>query len=477
MLHGERTLPVSFDFIGLTAEAEDLQYLSVAQAWDISPLTPERLESELRPRSKANCVLTWNLEAPKNYYKGDAGRCLGHCWNLGMRGRTAEGSNVVQVLLEASAWDYESEKPTYANFESHRLIHEEGGAVFYTHPARWWMGPWGGESGYPKVDRMRVSNMAAELPLDTVLGPTFDGLDVITGRGEIEANEKAFELWALLLNHGYRLAATGSSDACFDRPGGGIPGLPRTYTLVPGPFSLPKVTKATAAGHTFVTTGPLLIAAVDGKPPGSIFPAGAGQHILTIEAWASGASPEGLNRLELLRNGDLCSVLKHSDQPTYIRTNLVIQQRDTGWYCIRLFGNGARQVAISSAFYFEDKNYHAPRLAAACIDAKIFDAETGAPLSGSLTEVAYSGTLSRDSKRHTFSHGEIKLVVPGTIRLRAQAPGYAPLVLSPVLDNEELVSFITGLKDTDLLNWKTFEHVREQLGETKLVFKLRREAP
>jgi hypothetical protein len=124
------------------------------------------------------------------------------------------------MLMDASAWDYESQKPTYANFESHALIHQQGGAVFYTHPARWWTGAWGGQGGYPRQDRMRVSNMAVELPLDTILGPTFDGVDVITGPGEAEANEKAFALWAMLLNHGYRLAATGSSDACFDRTGG-----------------------------------------------------------------------------------------------------------------------------------------------------------------------------------------------------------------------------------------------------------------
>jgi len=35
------------------------------------------------------------------------------------------------------------------------------------------MGAWGGRGGYPKRERMRVSNMAVELPLDTVIGPTY----------------------------------------------------------------------------------------------------------------------------------------------------------------------------------------------------------------------------------------------------------------------------------------------------------------
>ncbi len=41
MLHGERTVPVSFDLVALTARAEDLQYLSLAQAWEIQNPTPE----------------------------------------------------------------------------------------------------------------------------------------------------------------------------------------------------------------------------------------------------------------------------------------------------------------------------------------------------------------------------------------------------------------------------------------------------
>jgi len=86
MLHGEKTVPVDFDFVALTARAEDLHYLSLAQAWSLEDPTPERLEARLGARSTPDCVLTRNLEAPKNYYRGDAGRCLGHGWTVGLGG-------------------------------------------------------------------------------------------------------------------------------------------------------------------------------------------------------------------------------------------------------------------------------------------------------------------------------------------------------------------------------------------------------
>ena len=476
MLHGERTVPVDFDYVALTAKAEDLQYMSLAQAWNLDEPTPERLEGELGRRSTPDCLLTWNLEAPKNYYKGDAGRCLGHCWTLGVRGRTREGRDVIRLLMDASAWDYESSKPTYANFESHQLIHDQGGVVSYSHPARWWMGSWGGQGGYPKVERMRVSNMAVELPLDTLLGPTYDGLDIITGPGEFEANTKAFEIWSLLQNHGYRIAATGSSDACFDRPGGGVPGMPRTYAFVPGPFSLAKAAKAIAAGRTFVTTGPLLIAAIDKNPPGSEFSAGPRVRVLSVEAWASGRDSGGLQRLEVLRNGRIWREFTLEGKSGSIQTNLNLLEQETSWYCVRVFGP-ERQTAISGAFYFADKSCRPPQPLVAQVRAQVVDAETGVHVSAVLTEVTFSGTIAREGRRHRLRTGEARLSVPGTARLRAEARGYAPMTLSPFLDSPDSVKTVTTFREQDLSNWQSFDHLKRQLENVELVFRLRKTSP
>jgi hypothetical protein len=476
MLHGERTVPVEFDFVALTARAEDLQFMSLAQAWNIDVPTPERLGRELSRRSSPDCFLTWNLEAPKNYYKGDAGRCLGHCWNVGMRGRTREGSDVIRVLMDASAWDYESSKPSFANFESHELIHEQGGAVSYTHPARWWMGSWGGQGGYPKVERMRVSNMAVELPLDTLLGPTYDGIDVVTGPAEFEANAKAFELWSMLLNHGYRLAATGSSDSCFDRPGGGVPGTPRTYVSITGKFSFSKAAKAIAAGNTFVTTGPLLIAAIESKPPGSAFSAGDAPRLLSIEAWASGRDGGGLERIEVLRNGRSWREFTLNERPEGIRTNVSVIERESAWYCVRVFGSGKR-TAVTSAFYFTGASYRPPNPVRARVRVKVVDAESGASLDSVVREITLAGCIPRVGARHQVRNGGAEMIVPGKVRLRAEAKGYTPVTLSPFLDDPELVKIVAELTENDLLQWETFERIANQLEKIDLVFKLRKATP
>jgi len=476
MLHGERTVHVDFDYVALTAQAEDLQYMSLAQSWNLDEPTPERLEGELGRRSTPNCLLTWNLEAPKNYYKGDAGRCLGHCWSIGSRGRTREGKDVIRELMDSSAWDYESSKPTYANFESHQLIHEQGGAVSYSHPARWWTGSWGGQGGYPKVDRMRISNMAVELPLDTLLGPTYDGLDIITGPGEVEANAKAFEIWCMLLNHGYRIAATGSSDACFDRPGGGVPGMPRTYVFVPGEFSFAKAARAIAAGRTFVTTGPLLIATIDENPPGSAFSAGPKTRVLSLEAWASGRDSGALKRIEVLRNGQVWREFTPEGKSGSIQTNLNLLEQETSWYCVRVFGPG-RQTAVSGAFYFSDKTHRPPQPVRTQVRAQVQDAETGVRLAAMLTEVTFSGTVAREGRRHRLQTGEARLYVPGTARLRAEAKGYAPMTLSPFLDSPDIVETVTTFGEQDLSNWQSFDQLKRQLDNVDLVFRLHKASP
>jgi len=472
MLHGERTAHVDFDYVALAAHAEDLHYMSLAQAWTLEHPTPEGLEHELQSRSSPNCILAWNLEAPKNYYQGDAGRCLGHCWNLGMQGRTGEGSNVIQVLMEASAWDYEASKPSYANFESQQLIHAQGGAVFYTHPARWWTGAWGGKGPYPKVERMRVSNLAVELPLDTLIGPTFDGLDVLTGAGEHAANARSFELWSLLLNHGYQLAATASSDACFDRPGGAVPGIVRTYTFVPEGFSLSNAARASAAGKTFITSGPLLLATIDGQPPGSRFRVGENSRLLELEAWASGADLRSLSRLEILRNGKSFKEIPLKGQ-TMCKTNMVLQEERNAWYVVRVLGEEPeKQTAMTGAFYFLEKSYSPPPPVRAEVDARVIDSASGELLPATLTEVTFQGTIGREGRRHTLKNGQGHLSIPGTVRLRAEAKNYQPLTLSPFLDNPELVQTVTGLAEPELVDWNTFERIRDQLSRIELTFRM-----
>jgi len=476
MIHGERTIKSDFEFVALSAQAEDLQFFSLSHAWNLDNPTPEKLSAIQSDLSTESTTLSWNIEAPKNYYRGDAGRCLGHCWFIGMQGRTSDGKSIIPLLLQSSAADYESRKPVYANFESHEFIHENGGSVYYTHPLRWWTGAWGGRGGYPRKENMRISNMAVELPLDTLIGPTYDGLDLLTSSGELKANGKSFELWSLLLNHGYRVAATASSDSCFDRPGGATPGSARTYTFLQEPFSPAALSRATAAGRTFATTGPIIIASVDNSPPGTSFSANGSSHSMKIEILASGKDSLGLKRVEIIRNGEIYKTEEFATPQSRWQSDLVVKERSTAWFCVRAVSASAEGgQAISGAFFFDTGKYEAPAAVECQCMVNVVDAADNTPVQATITEIhgVVSGNIIQ-GKRHELKKGKGTVKTQGTVRLRAEAPGYQSVTLSPVLDSPSMVDLVTGLQDTDLLDWKTFEKTRSLLQNLELTFKLQR---
>jgi hypothetical protein len=142
--------------------------MCVAQSWDAADRTPATLDARCQSVSFPDMLLTWNMEMPKNYLRGDVTHCLGHCWNLGMRGYDDLGRDVIQELTEMNGSDYEDQKNPTPNFESHALIHSVGGIVAYTHPCRWWLGEWGGRGLHPVEKHKYVSNLAQELPFDTI---------------------------------------------------------------------------------------------------------------------------------------------------------------------------------------------------------------------------------------------------------------------------------------------------------------------
>ena len=57
-------------------------------------------------------------------------------------------------------------------------------------------------------------NLYSALPFDLTAAGLIDGVNVNEG------GDKVLQLWSMLLDHGYRVAATGGADFCLDRPAG-----------------------------------------------------------------------------------------------------------------------------------------------------------------------------------------------------------------------------------------------------------------
>jgi hypothetical protein len=473
MIHGERRIPVEFGDVALAARAEGLDYLSVAHHWNLPEPTPEALEQACARQSTAEFLMMWNLEAPKNYWRGDVSQCAGHGWTLGMRGRTEGGRDAIAELLSLSAWDYERHKPPTPNFEMHALIRSLGGMVSYTHPHRWWRGKWGGQGGYPLEEKKLVSNMAQELPFDTIAGPTYDSIDVMMQPREREVNRKAQELWFLLMNHGYRIAATASSDTTFDNPGGGVPGKVRVYTRLEGAATPAALAGAVKAGRNFVTSGPLVVLDIGGRRIGdAIRLDGPMKTKARIRAWASGHPGERLTRVELIRNGVVLRVFQPGADG--FETTVELNETETAWYIARAYGSAPDQAAITNAIYFEGRGYQAPRPHPAGVTGSVRDAGTGAPLDGAYEVIRMVGSRQEVLSRDRFAGGRFAATVPATARLRVRADGYEPLVRSVFMDSPALLEPMLNMRGEQLSDWATFEEVKRRLGAVRLDFPLRR---
>jgi hypothetical protein len=468
MIHGERTILVDFPYIALAARAEGLDFLAVAQDWNVSKVSPEELERATRAESLPGFTLTWNLEAPKNYWRGDASHTLGHGWTVGVRGRTADGRNTIAELLALSAMDYESEKPTVPNFEIQALIHSLGGVSAYSHPARWWLGKWGGQGIYPVEENKFVSNMAAELPFDTVCGPTYDAIDILMPPQEVKANQEALKLWFLLLNHGYHIAASGSSDATFDRPGGGVPGKVRMYTHLDGNLEMPRVAQAIQAGRSFVTSGPLLVLEIGGRGSGSVVTLPAPAQKGRIRAWA-----DRLTRVELIRNGVVVRAFDAAAGKTAFIADFDISETGAAWYIARCYGSDETQVAFTNPVWFEPRGWQPPEPAHAHVDATVVDS-SGKALDGDCEILRMVGKEAVIESRIPFRAGKLTLDAPGIARLRVRVQGFKTATQSILMDYGPLRDLTVNMRPEDLTEWSTFERIRAGLRQVSLEFRMER---
>lgn len=473
MKHGEGPIQSEFSFLALTARAEALDYMSVAQAWNVPIVTPELLSKACAAVSNNDCTLHWNMEAPKNYWKGDVSHCMGHGWLLGVRDQGPGGTDPIAELFAMSAGDYQKEKVPTPNFESHAYIHASGGIVAYTHPARIWRGTWGGRNGFPIQNEKFVSNIAQELPFDTVAGPTYDCIDVMMTTQEHLVNELGQQLWFMLLNKGYRLPATASTDASFDNPGHATPGAVRVYTKIQGSLTIAKIAASMKSGRNFVTSGPLLEFTIGEHHVGDIIPtAKDGRYLARVKAWASGAPGERLTRIEIIRNGELLHTYTVAELSKFHEVTFDVQELATAWYVVKCFGSNSDQVAMSNPIYFQDETYRAPEAAMADLDLNVVKAGSGEPLDGTYEVVQMIGREPRIIGTGAVESGRATVTAPPTSRIRIHAPGYESQMKSIFIDTPELLNLTMELQLADLVNWRTYETVRSILQKISFTYEM-----
>jgi hypothetical protein len=317
-------------------------------------------------------------------------------------------------------------------------------------------------------DTKFISNMAAELPFDTVCGPTYDAIDILMPPQEVKANQEALKLWFLLLNHGYHIAASGSSDATFDRPGGGVPGKVRIYTHLDGGVEMPRVAAAIRAGRSFVTTGPLLVLEIGGRGSGSVVTLPATARKGTIRAWA-----DRLARVELIRNGIVVRTFDAAAGKSEFTAEFDVSETGPSWYIARCYGTDATQVAFTNPVWFEPSGWQPPQPARAHVDVAVVDTDRKA-LDGDCEIIRMVGKEALVESQFRFRAGKLSVDTPGTARLRIRVPGYKTATQSILMEYPPLRDLIVNLRPGQLTDWNTFEQIRDRLSHVSLEFHMER---
>ncbi|MGH9325859.1 MAG: CehA/McbA family metallohydrolase, partial [Terriglobia bacterium] len=176
-----------------------------------------------------------------------------------------------------------------------------------------------------------------ESAVDVVLGK-IDAVE-IWPRNEIEVHPSAVEHfntlryrdWYHYLNCGYRLPAVGGTD----KMGAYIPaGTNRCYTYIgEEEFTFANWAKGVRGGNTFVTSGPLLLFQVEGRPPGQEVTIGSGGG--TVEFRADVHSFVPCHKLEVIFNGRVIASREEPGGSRTISLSDKLKVPGSGWLAAR----------------------------------------------------------------------------------------------------------------------------------------------
>lgn len=173
------------------------------------------------------------------------------------------------------------------------------------------------------------------LPVDVALGK----VDYYEAIGFVDDYTATAKVWYQLLNCGFRLPTGAGTDAMANFASlRGPVGMNRVFARLTGPLTHRNWLAALKAGRTFATNGPLLGFTLNGKALGSelTLPAGGGELIARITL----NSNVPVDRLEVVRNGEVAATVPLRGDRTTVSTSLRLPITESGWYLLRSRGNG-----------------------------------------------------------------------------------------------------------------------------------------
>ena len=435
--HGEAIYKdVNAETAAEIAQAMGLDWLGVGR-WAVgslggpNPATWGEARAFMRSLSHSRFLFMWTDERPKSQE--------GHACFVGLDRPDEDRFGW--------GWTGGARRPL-RNFETLQLVRASGGATFANHPLRWWM----------KGNRFNT-NMYSSLPFDLCAAGLIDGVN-------INDKPEGIMLWSMLLDHGYRVAATAGADFCLDRPGGPPPGLHRMYCYCPDGVSPDSLAAAVRSGHTSVSTGPVLVADLGGRPPGTTV-SGDQQHRIRVQAWARQDQAHApLQRLELWAHGRAIETKVLSEGAQQADTTFEWTPKGPwDWVAIRAVSRGG--WAMTSAFYAADADYRPPQPVRCRVTLKVTGLNT--EQRSKATVEVWDGvpslvTAKKLSAAPLGGNATIDAPVDATIVVRAADGRQKEVSIYDAIGMPELIERVaSGAKhEQPLLEWQTYADVLER---------------
>jgi len=171
-------------------------------------------------------------------------------------------------------------------------------------------------------------------------------LDVLPKDWEIETDTEGYTEWGWIdwgfktyyafLNCGFRMRPTGGTAAGVHP----VPaGFGRVYVHVEDDLTYEKWIKGLDAGHSFVTTGPMLLVEFNGKPAGTVF---RGDDAKLVRVTGSAESRLPLDRIEMVVNGDVVRTVRPANKETKSggftsAIDETLPLKNSSWVVVRCF--------------------------------------------------------------------------------------------------------------------------------------------
>jgi hypothetical protein len=159
------------------------------------------------------------------------------------------------------------------------------------------------------------------------------------------------EIYYQILNTGHRIApSAGSASGVLPNP----VGYNRVYVYCGEDFSWDNWWKNLKAGKVVVTNGPLMRPLVNGKLPGHVFEAAAGESV-NLQATLSLSLQDKVEYLEIVRDGLVIENVPLDEYAQMGGRLPKVEFKESGWMLIRAVTNNPKtyRLASSGPFYVE----------------------------------------------------------------------------------------------------------------------------